>query len=753
MRLDPGRFRNGKPAFSAVPVLVLLLLATSCTDTNSDANGAGSEGDEGGLELQVVSSRPDMVSGGDALLSVNASEVDSVSVDGERTEVDFESRSGSGDPGEERTGSIGLVEGLPEGRSTITVEADGGSAEVEVVNHPRNGPVFSGDRLPMVTCTTDRYGMAPGEPPECDAEAVVRFAHIDADGALEFIEGADPSASEPPDGAATVEIDGSEQPALVRVESVVIDRGVATIVTLANASRPGAGLADSWDLAHWNRRLVYRFGGGCGTTYSQGFNFFDAPSTELLADGYAFATNTLDTFQVQCQDIISAEAAMMTKEYFAERYGLPHITIGEGGSGGAIQQFLIAQNYPGILDAITPSSPFPDAMSIAPGVIDCALLANYYSSEQGSALSTQQRRAINGHLSGLTCVMWDQTFVPVADPSRCGFGDAAGAVVDSLPGLAGGLPTVPDSEAYDPDTNPGGLRCTMQDSYPQIFDEDPETGFAERPVDNIGVQYGLDALNSGVIDVEEFLDLNEHVGGMDIDANFVRQRMEADPDTVEKVYETGRITARGPLAQIPIIVTNTYTDPEGDIHDRFRMFSMEQRLAADDGTRAPGYVMWTRPSPPEGSLTDQLAGAADAGASAIRVADEWATALRVDGSDEPIERRLADTRPDGAVDTCFDLEGQVVEAGEDVYRGPGPCTDPYPMGGDPRTTAGAPLANDIVKCALQPVDDAVRSGVYGVELTAAQIERLESVFPDGVCDWSVPGVGQVPVGEPWQRFD
>lgn len=684
-----------------------------------------------------------MVTGGDALVQVGAERVDSVAVDGEEVEVAFRTVDGT---------SLGLVDGLPDGESTVVVTAGEQAAELKVVNHPVSGPVFSGERLPMVVCTTDRYGLGPSEPPECDAEPVVHYAYIDSEGAAQVLGGSEPSSDAIPDGAATVEIDGAEQPALLRVESRVIDRGVATITTLANASAPGAGLADSWDSEHWNGRLVYRFGGGCGTTYSQGFNFFDAPPVDLLADGYAFATNTLNTFQVQCQDIISAEAAMMTKEYFAENYGLPEVTIGEGGSGGAIQQFLIAQNYPGILDAIAPTSPFPDAMSIAPGVLDCALLSNYFRSEAGSTLDPEQRQAINGHLSGLTCVMWEQTFVPVADPTRCGFGDGAGAAVKALPGLSEGLPTVPEDQAYDPETNPDGLRCTMQDSYPQVFEEDPDTGFAERPIDNIGVQYGLAALNDGVIDAEEFLALNEGIGGMDLDAKFIPERMRAEPETLKRLYETGRITSGGPLLEIPIIVTNTYTDPEGDIHDRFRMFSMDERLAGDDGEQAPGYVMWTRPSPEDDGLTDQLAGAGQSGVTATRLLDEWATALAADDSDDPIAAKLAATRPDAAVNSCFDLEGQVVDSGEDVYEAEGPCTDPYPLGDDPRTVAGAPLANDVLKCTLQSVDDAVAAGIYEVDLSAAQIERLQAIFDEGVCDWSVPGVGQVPLGDAWRTF-
>ncbi|MFV0316849.1 MAG: DUF6351 family protein [Microthrixaceae bacterium] len=710
------------------------------------------------MTVEAVSSRADMVTGGDVLIEVvpgaatgdddpaeafDYEQVDSVTVDGKAAEVAWSKH------GDRVTG---LVSGLPVGESTIEVVAGGDSASLEVTNHSEQGPVFSGEQLPMVTCTTEQFGMAPSEPPGCLADPVVQYSYLDGVGNQVFVEDPlDPASV--PDDAQTVEIDGVQQPALLRTEAVVLDRGVTTITTLAGASMIGAGVGDEFDSEHWNGRLVYRFGGGCGTTYSQGFNLFDAPSLDLLADGYAFATNTLNTFQVQCQDIVSAEAAMITKEYFSEHYGVPEVTIGEGGSGGAIQQFLIAQNYPGILDAIAPTSPFPDAMSIAPGVLDCALLANYYASDQGRELTAEQQQAVNGHMSGLSCVLWGQTFVPVADPAKCGFGDAVGGAASALPGLSGGLPTVPEGQPYDPETNPDGLRCTMQDSYPQVFERDPETGFAERPIDNTGVQYGLKALNEGVIDPDQFLSLNEFVGGLDLDANPIPERMVADEAAIERLYETGRITSGGALLDIPIIVTNTYTDPGGDIHDRFRMFSMNERLRTDSGDQAPGYVMWTRPPSAGSSITEQLAGTGGSGTRATRLLDEWATALAADDSEAPIAERLAATRPDEAVNTCFDEDGAVVEAGADVYDADAPCAQEYPLHDDPRTAAGAPLANNIAKCTLQSVTEALEGGVYEVEFTDAQIERLESIFPDGVCDWTVAGVGQVPLGKPWRSFD
>src|SRR5438128_915173 len=56
-----------------------------------------------------------------------------------------------------------------------------------------------------------------------------------------------------------------------------------------------------------------------------------------------------------------------------------------------------------------------------------------------------------------------------------------------------------------------------------------------------------------------------------------------------------------------------------------------------------------------------------------------------------------------------------------------------------RQVAGGPLAENILKCHLKPLDAA---DYAPVTLTAPQLTRLQAVFPDGVCDWSLPGIGQ-----------
>jgi Tannase-like family of unknown function (DUF6351) len=65
---------------------------------------------------------------------------------------------------------------------------------------------------------------------------------------------------------------------------------------------------------------------------------------------------------------------------------------------------------------------------------------------------------------------------------------------------------VPAAQAYNYTSNPQGARCTYQDNMVNVFGRDPKTGFARRPFDNVGVQYGVGAFNDGRISFEQFVD-------------------------------------------------------------------------------------------------------------------------------------------------------------------------------------------------------------------------------------------------------
>ncbi len=627
-----------------------------------------------------------------------------------------------------------LVTGLPAGTSTIVARDGEESGELQVTTHSRSGPVFSGPQLPLATCTTQNFDMGESTPPDCEAPPRVAWTELG-------------------------EGEGEGEAVWTRRETRVINRSVATLdLAVPRSDSPDDNDPEApADTSTWNGRVVYAFGGGCGTTYGQGFNLLDEPDPEIMSDGYLVATATFNTLQVACNDVLSAETVMMVKEHIAEAYGVPVLTIGQGGSGGAIQQLLIAQNYPGLLDAIGPMLPFPDAVSISGGVVDCALLNRYVDGRDAPpAFTTDQFLAIAGHLSAKTCTFWEQTFVPGIDPGSCGFGDGIGTVERALPGLEFGVPIPPADQIYDAEDNPDGLRCTLQDSNVNIFGTDPDTGFANRPWSNVGVQYGLEALRAGTISWQQFLDLNEGIGSFDVDGEWQTSRAAADADGMEAAYRSGRVlVADSPLLDVPTIITNLYTDPEGDIHDRFRMFTIADRLEGPAGEQPPGLVLWTHAKPPSTSLVDSLTGAVRLGPLLVRTLDEWATALLDDSQDAaPADRATAldRARPSNAENSCLDEEGRVTESGPDVYAEGSPCSLRFPMGGDPRTEAGAPRSNDIVECVLVDVDEAIGTGAYPDPPAESDLDRLRSIFPDGVCDWSRPGPHQVGWDGPWQTF-
>ena len=112
---------------------------------------------------------------------------------------------------------------------------------------------------------------------------------------------------------------------------------------------------------------------------------------------------------------------------------------------------------------------------------------------------------------------------------------------------------MPADQRYDPETNPGGVRCTIQDEAINIFGPRPESvwtaqekkigrGFAGVPTDNVGVQYGLEALREGKITPAQFIDLNAKIGGLEY-SNILHtpERMEADPGTLANAYRSGLI--------------------------------------------------------------------------------------------------------------------------------------------------------------------------------------------------------------------
>ena len=148
----------------------------------------------------------------------------------------------------------------------------------------------------------------------------------------------------------------------------MINRHIYWIATLDDPLSP---VSNPWASdgrkpgARWNEKLVYFFGGGCGYGYHQGT---ESASTLLIDDflklGYAVAHATNNTAGHSCNDVLSAESALMVKEHFIEEFGVPIYTASTGGSGGAYSSEQIADAFPGLFDGILVSAVFPDSLSI-----------------------------------------------------------------------------------------------------------------------------------------------------------------------------------------------------------------------------------------------------------------------------------------------------------------------------------------------------------------------------------------------------
>jgi hypothetical protein len=687
---------------------------------------------DAGLTLQVLSNKPAMLSGGDALVRVDIPagvQIRDVHVTLNSTDVTAMLR--ADDKG--RT-LIGLIKGMTNGVNTLAA-TDGTKSSpttrLTLVNHPIVGPVFSGPHEQPFICQTESFKLQSGGTlgPELDHNCSVatRVDYVyrsSAGGDLKPL--TDPN-NPPADVAQTTSSLGQTVPYIVRIETGTINRAIYQIAMLHNPAREPAP-----DLithpAGWNRRLMYTFGGGCVTGwYRQGATTGGVTDDVMLRQGYAVASASLNTFGNNCSELLAAETMAMVKEHFIEAYGPPLFTIGWGGSGGSYQQHQIADGYPGLLDGIMPARSFPDLeFGTVPMITDSRLLKHYFDALAALPYTDEQKRRIAG-LGNLATIN-----EVVEDAGRIN-------PMEHCPDV------LPQAMRYDPAKNPRGARCDIYDHAVNVWGRDPRTGFARRPLDNTGIQYGLGALNSGMITKEQFLDLNQKIGGYDNDGNMVPTRTAGDPVAIRTAYHSGRLTSGGGgLATTPIVDLRAYLDdvPQGNVHLRYHSFSTHERLLKANGYN-DNHIMLTE----DRKWGDSLRSPMQRGA--LGQLDQWLTKLSQDTSSDPQIVKLRRAKPADLVDACWTRDDKPQKIVEKAAYGAGRCEELYPANSFPRGVAGASIAADIIKCQLKPIS----SADYKVSFTSEETARLKKIFSTGVCDWSKPGVEQQPLAGTWQNFN
>jgi hypothetical protein len=680
------------------------------------------------LQINVLSNRADLISGGDALVQI----VIPTGVSPASVKVTL----GGNDITKEfavRPNALyeGLVTGLVNGANVLKATASGaGSASITITNHPNGGPIFSGPQIQPWPC------IAGATDAQCNQPVTYQFMYVDV--LTNQFQTYDPNNPPTPGTVATTTTDqGDTVPFIVRVETGAQDRGQYSIAVLFD---PTQGWQPWAPQKAWNGKTYTTGGTGCGEHHGE----TTPPSVldnDALGRGFMVWSTALDHNTQNCNLVVQAESLMMAKEHIIETYGPIRYTIGSGCSGGSIYQQQAANDYPGIFDGILPNCSFTDSWSTSIEVVDCRLMVDYFDNPNkwgtGIAWTSTQEAAVEGEPGPNICESWINVY---------GFDEGGNPrEVTSGPGIYDVSDfqscNVPAAEAYDPQTNPKGIRCDLADYMIDELGARPQDGFANRPADNVGVQYGLNALLSGAITPAQFVDLNVKLGSRDIDYNPVPERTPADPPAIPIAYRGGLFN-EGNNMIIPILDLRGHDVEE--IHTDYHSYEMRARLDRSHGNH-DNQVIWTGPAPLAGDTTfaSMVAGSFSSpfASQALTVMDDWLAAIEADKTSVPLAQKVVNDKPAAAHDACFDGVGN--EIGDQTV-----CQALYPFYAEPRIAAGEPFTGDILKCQLKALDMA---DYFPIVFTDAEWAQLQQTFPTGVCDYSKPGVGQQPT-IPWMSY-
>ncbi|HEX4843126.1 MAG TPA: DUF6351 family protein, partial [Limnobacter sp.] len=240
-------------------------------------------------------------------------------------------------------------------------------------------------------------------------------------------------------------------------------------------------------------------------------------------------------------------------------------------------------------------------------------------------------------------------------------------------------------------------------------------------------------------------------------------------------------------------------DP-GIAHDAFHSWQMRARLKATQGHH-DNHVIWF------GQLV--LAGDSTYSTEALIVMDRWLSNIEADDSSAPLPDKVVSNKPASARDKCLSLQsiyaddgpfvplsgnlfypepiipnarsssipkpppeaGQIFDQVSNQFCGldfasfdptgqSAQVTSPIATVqqtlvqtrfGTPRTVAGDDIRTLANKCVLKAVDPADYAGIPAIRDAAAFAAQVKQIFPEGVCDYTKPGVGVVPT-QTWLRY-
>ena len=765
--------------------LALAALAACSSDTKLDT-----------LQIRTLSNRADLVSGGDVLVQV----VPPVGAEaGSGLVVRVGTKDVTSAFARRADGRItGLVTGLADGENVISAQMDLTKlAQLTVTNALLSGPIISGAQIKPFYCATPTPQVVSGDTPatpasglsgapdaSCNIAPEVKLYYRSTAagctfglpdpvwniGATATTVPAAPTVattncfkpyslgSTPADLATTTTDSGVTVPYIVAVERGTLNRGIYDIAVLVDPSKPRTAVAPQ---AGWNGKVYYTFGASTGQPRRQvrpATNWTSAD--EQLKRGWLVATNSMTDSARNSNRVLMSETVLMMKELITDTYGPIKFTLGTGCSGGSINSNMNASINPGLLDGVVTSCTYPDSETTTLEVNDCVALIEAYQKpgmlSLWAALTQDQinarKAAINGHVDQTACHGWYNAF---GSNGRAGVyfqrlvsNNTTGAITQSP--TATNNCELPNSAVYDP-ANPTATaslpRCNAWSWAESIWGKATGTPAARETRDNTGVQYGLKAFIAGTISADEFVALNELVGGIDRDSTPRAARSTADPEALEIAYRSGIVASGKQLAKTAMIDLRGWDDsnvpanlPPGlapgtiPIHHQWYSWAIRDRITRDAGN-ANNQALWR-------FARTGLSAPGTLGLDAFLAMDQWLTNVVADTSSASIEQKVRNARPtSGARDTrdfCL-LPEEVAQTTRVLDQAVCDANVYLKPSLSPRQVAGGPRSEDVLKCQLKPISAA---DYAPAALSASQLARLQAVFSTGVCDWTKPGVGQ-----------
>ena len=553
---------------------------------------------------------------------------------------------------------------------------------------------------------------------------------------------------------------------LLRVEQGTINRFIYTIVMPISMDEVGQRLAKS----KWNKRLIFQFNGGSGIGYRQGKQRAKrviARQWQQLSDGYAVISSSGNKTSYTYNMLLAEDTARRVKKQFISLYGEPLYTVGIGGSGGGLAQYLIAQNSTGILDGLIPLYSYPDMITQTTYALDCDLLNNYFTfraKKKSRWLDWHKRQSVEG-MNALNNFPQRTGYLQLVNQIMSGF-------VPSLPsgnsecingyfGLSSFINNPRQGflrDLFHPDVVKDVNWSFWQDLV-SVLGKDKQ-GFGLSTWDNIGVQYGLLALKENAITVDEFIDLNSKIGSWKPQIEMkeehillpfgrkmplwlslwgnqnitevtegIANRHGGSINAMRAAYRSGQVFIG--KVTLPVIDVRHYLEDDLDMHHVSASFFSRLRITEQNG-HSDNHVIW---------ISNKDYNPAVLG---FKVMDEWLLSLRNNPNLSTVE-----AKPKDLSDQCFSAKGEVLFQGKNSWDGQwnnkseGGCQKIFPMFSTSRIQAGSTWSGDMFKCQLMSVTRAIAQGMYEPVNMDIYQQKLEKIFPDGVCDYN-----QIDLGRP-----